>query len=157
MYNGIVQPRLDYAIAIWGFTSQQNIYNVQRLQNRAARIITGNHDYVHTRGLDIVKQLNWMNVVQRRDYFIALFMLKCIHGLSPVYLSDLITMSNDIAIRPTRASSSDMVMVPRVILYITKRSYSYCDPMIWNALPKFIKHCVSINIFRKALKTHVLQ
>ena len=81
------------------------------MQNRAARIITVNHDYVHTRGLDIVKQLNWMNVVQRRDYFIALSMFKCIHGLSPVYLSDLITMSNGIAIRPTRASSSDMVMV----------------------------------------------
>ena len=107
MYNGIVQPRLDYAIAIWGFTSQQNISKVQRLQNRAARIITGNHDSVHrpTRGINIVKQLNWMNVVQRRDYFIALSMFKCIHGLSPVYLSDLITMSNDIAIRPTRASS----------------------------------------------------
>ena len=65
-----------------------------------------------------------MNVVQRRDYFIALSMFKCIHGLSPVYLSDLITMSNDMAIRPTRASSSDMVMVPRVILDITKRSYA---------------------------------
>ena len=77
-----------------------------------------------------------MNVVQRRDYFFALSMCKCIHGLSPVYLSDLITMSNDIAIRPTRASSFDMVMVPRVILDITKRSYSYCGPVIWNALPK---------------------
>ena len=26
--NGIVQPRLDYAIAIWGITSQHNIYKV---------------------------------------------------------------------------------------------------------------------------------
>ena len=54
-------------------------------------------------------------------------MFKCIHGLSPVYLSDLITMSNDIAIRPTRASSSDLVMLPRATLDITKRSYSYYD------------------------------
>ena len=57
IYQSIVQPQLDYAITIWGLTSQLNISKVQRLQNRAARIITGNFDYVHVRGIDIVKQL----------------------------------------------------------------------------------------------------
>ena len=45
---------------------------MQRLQNRAARIITGEFDYIHVRGIDIVKNLKWMNVIQRRDYFVAL-------------------------------------------------------------------------------------
>ena len=77
---------------------------VQRLQNRAARIITGEIDYIHVRGIDIVKNLKWMNVIQRRDYFVALSMFKCIHGMSPSYLSDCITMYNGIAVRYTRAS-----------------------------------------------------
>ena len=58
IYQGIIQPRFDYAITIlWGFTSKYNLSKVQRLQNRAARI-----DYIHVRG--IVKNRKWMNVIQ---------------------------------------------------------------------------------------------
>ena len=39
IYQGIIQPRFDYALTIWGFTSQYNLSKVQRLQNRAACII----------------------------------------------------------------------------------------------------------------------
>ena len=53
IYHSIVQPKFDYAFTIWGFTSQQNIHRVQRLQNRAARIITNNFDYVNVRGKSI--------------------------------------------------------------------------------------------------------
>ena len=67
-------------LLLWGFTSKYYLYKVQRLQNRAARIITGDFDYVHVRGIDIVKNLKWMNVIQRRDYFIALSVFKCVHS-----------------------------------------------------------------------------
>ena len=56
----IVQPGFDYALTIWGFTSQYNLSKVQRLQNRAARIITGEFDYIHVRGIDMVNNLKWM-------------------------------------------------------------------------------------------------
>ena len=77
---------IDYAISIRGCTSKQNIYKIQRLQNRAARIITGNYDFINTRGIDLVKNLKWMCVSQRRDYFIAILMFKSIYCLAPHYL-----------------------------------------------------------------------
>ena len=54
-YQGIMQPRFDYAITIWGFTSKYNVSKGQRLQNRVGRNITDDFDYVHVRGIDIVK------------------------------------------------------------------------------------------------------
>ena len=57
IYQGIIQARFDYALTIWGFTSQYKLSKVQRLQNMAARIITGEFDYIHVRGIDIVKNL----------------------------------------------------------------------------------------------------
>ena len=39
MYTSIIQPKIDYAISIWGYTTAHNINKVQRLQNRAARIL----------------------------------------------------------------------------------------------------------------------
>ena len=111
IYQSIVQPQVHYAITIWGFISQQNISKVQRLQNRAARIITGNFDYVHVMGIDIVKQLKWMNVIERRDYFMALSVFKCLHEMAPLYLSDCITMNDEVVIRGTRASTSTNILM----------------------------------------------
>ena len=38
IYNSIIiQPRIDYAICAWGFTTNQNLSKVKLLQNRAAR------------------------------------------------------------------------------------------------------------------------
>ena len=117
----------------------QFIYKVQRLQNRVARIITGDVDYVHVRGIDIVKNLKWMDVIQRRDYFVALSVFKCIHGMSPSYLSDSITMYNEIAVRDTTAStSSNLVIVPHAPLALFENSFAYRGPVIWNALPDII-------------------
>ena len=44
-------------------------------------------------------------------------MFKCIHVMSPSYLSDCITMYNEIAVRDTRApTSSNLVTVPHAPL-----------------------------------------
>ena len=69
IYTSVIQPTIGYAISIWGCTSKQNIYKIQRLQNRAARIITGNYDFINTRGIDLVKNLKWMCVSQTRLFY----------------------------------------------------------------------------------------
>ena len=83
IYQSVVQPQLDYAITIWGFASQQNIYTVQRLQNRAARIITRSFDYVHVRSIDNVNQLKWMTegIVLWHSLYSNVFM-ECLHCIS---------------------------------------------------------------------------
>ena len=107
------------------------------MQNRAARILIGDFDYVHVRGIDIVKNLKWMNVIQRSDYFVALSVFKCINGLSPSYLSDYITMYIEIAVRDTRAcTSSNLVIVSHAPLALFENSFAYRGPVIWNALPE---------------------
>ena len=113
-------------ITILGFTLKYNLSKVQRLQNKAARSITGEFDYVHVRGIGIVKNLKWMNVIQIREYFVALSVFKCIHGMSPSYLSDCITMYNEIAVRDTRAStSSNLVIVPHAPLALFGNYFAY--------------------------------
>ena len=62
---------------------------------------------------DIVKRLKWMNVIERRDYFVALTAFKCIRGMAPIYISDCITICNEVVIRDTRNSTStNLVTLP---------------------------------------------
>ena len=103
----MIQPKIDYAISIWGYTSRQNLNIIERLQNRAARIITGNHDYVNTRGIELVKTLKWVCVSQRRYYFMLLLMFKSIHGLAPDC-----NMQRDICQRPMRSQNVNNDYVP---------------------------------------------
>ena len=63
IYQCIIQPRLDCAITLWGFTSQLNVSRVQRLP-----LLT-----INVRGIDIVKLLKWINANERRDYLINVF------------------------------------------------------------------------------------
>ena len=47
-----------------------------------------------------------MNVIERRDYFVALTVFKCIRVMAPTYISDCITICNEVAVRDTRNSTS---------------------------------------------------
>ena len=157
IYTSLIQPTIDYAISIWGCTSKQNIYKIQRLQNRAARIITGNYDFINTRGIDLVKNLKWMCVSQRRDYFIAILMFKSIHGLAPHYLCDEITLQRDISTRLTRSHDCNNVYVPCASLECFSNAFVHKGPVIWNALPQYIKNSLTMDSFKINLKMFIAE
>ena len=94
--------------------------------------------------------IKWMNVIQRRDYFVALSVFKCIHGMSPSYLSDCITMYIEISVRDTRAStSSNLVIVPHVPLVLFENSFAYRGTAMWNALLNTLESAIIYIRLRK--------
>ena len=74
-YMTSVQSHIDYCSTVWGFTSNKNLNRIQKFQNRAARIITNNFNW-DIRGVNIVKDLGWLNIKQRRDYFVGPLVFK---------------------------------------------------------------------------------
>ena len=103
-----IQPRLDYGITLYGCSTQKNTDLVQRVQNHAARLITGNFHYINCRGIDLVKSLNLHNTRDRRNYFLTILMFKAIDGIVPTYLSDRIVMNFDVNGYDTRGSDMDL-------------------------------------------------
>ena len=117
----IIQPCIDYAITIWGFSDQSNVNKVQHIQNYMAREIVGNFDYIGIRGLDLVRQLGWMPVNTRRKYFTLLTFYKIVYGLCPNYLGDLITYNTDVNVHNTRSHPLSLYVTPTT----TSVCYSY--------------------------------
>ena len=116
-----------YLQLLWRHYFQHNINYLQRIQNRAARILTGNYDYVNIRGVDIVKRLKWMNVSLIRDYVMALPVYKCFNGISPSHIYDCIIMCNEIAVRHTIASTRNNIskVTNAPLDIISKNSFSH--------------------------------
>ena len=90
------------------------------MQNRAARAIYNNYDYVNVRGNDLVTGMKVMNVKQRWDYFMSLVMFKSILGIAPDYLCNEITMAVEISDRLTRHVHENDVLIPFLMLMLRR-------------------------------------
>ena len=154
VYKAIVQPHIDYCLTVWGFASKKYIDKVQKLQNRAARIITGNYDKYDTRGISLVKKLHWQTVTERRDYFVALLVHKALNGNTPVYIEDLFTPIAAVQTRVTRLSDSSNLVTPRAHRHMFLQSLQYNGPLIWNSLPEHLKTVDDFNHFKALAKKH---
>ena len=149
IYLVIIQPKIDYAVSVWGYCSQANRDLVTRLQHRAARIVCGNMDYINVRGVDLVKQLGWQTIETRRDYFTATLMFKIVNGFAPKRLIDSLVMTRDTHDIPTRSTASGSLQVPRPNYDFFRNSFGYQGSIIWNNLPPQLRDAPDIDTFKR--------
>ena len=83
IYIACIQSHIDYACTVWGYCGQGLRDKIQRLQNRATRIIENNFDYENYDGIDLVKGLGWLSFDKRVKYMTAVMMFKALHGKYP--------------------------------------------------------------------------
>lgn len=155
VYQSIIQPHIDYCLPVWGYAPDVHLNPIQRLQNRAARIILGNFSH-EVSGTDLVKELDWFNVQERRRYFTALTVFKSIKGPSPHYMQDFFTFTEELNDRVTRSSEVGDMYVPRVCKQIFKQSIQYNGAKEWNNLPTSLRNVPTLYSFKKALRYLIL-
>ena len=150
IYNALIQPHFDYCDAVWGNLSSGLAARSQRLQNRAARIITAQGYDV--RSAHILNELNWDVLATRRDKRLSLLMYDAINHNVPEYISELfppMSTSNPYKTRLRESSLKiDITHIPKTDHY--KNSFSYRGATHWNSLPVDMKSSVSkANLKRK--------
>ena len=77
MYDALVTPYIDCCSEAWGFMGKGLGDRLQRLQNRAGRIITFS-DY-NTRSADILQDFRWDALEQRRSKQLAISVFKSLN------------------------------------------------------------------------------
>ena len=152
IYMSHIQPIIDYACSIWGNCAQADKELILRLQKRAARIVSGNYDYINCRGMDILNSLNWQTLDDRRSYYLCTLMYKCIHGTAPQWLSNPILMACEAHDVHTRSAESLNVVIPKPRLEVFRNSFQYAGAKAWNDLPSFIKEAGTLETFKLLYK-----
>ena len=155
LYYAFIQPFIDYCLLLWGHASNSNISRIQRFQNRSARIVTNVYDYSQA-GISIVKNLEWLNVYERKEFLYCLMVHKSIYGSAPHYLSDQLTFLNDISNRETRQNDLNILHVPFTKSAYNQRSFSIYAPSCWNKLPPDIRSIANHDVFKKQCKKYIL-
>ena len=148
LYKTTIQPSLDYASSVWGNCSVNSRKALFRLQKRAARIVSNNFDYINSHGEDIVKQLSWQTLEQRRDFYLACLMYKCVHGRAPSRLCNDIEMYFDRHGINTRNADSLNVVFPKPNVDCFKHSFKFAGAKVWNDIPSLVQNSPSIDTFK---------
>lgn len=161
----LVLSKVDYHNALYANLPDCDIKKLQGVVNAAVRFIYGAGKRVSARPLLI--QAHILPVRYRIKFKICLLVFKALHGLSPEYLSLLITYctpsrgvredEDETMTTPRRSNDGFLLRQPSYTYkntILTKRSFSYAGPQYWNDLPYDIRSCDDVMVFKKKLKTH---
>ena len=84
---------------------------------------------------------------------------KCLHGLAAKYLAELCVPVADVAgRRQLRSASRGLLNFPRYNMSnYGRRAFCFAGPYVWNSLPEHIRQSTAIAVFKRSLKTFLLQ
>lgn len=152
--HAFITSRLDYCNSLLYGTPGCLLDRLQRVQNTAARLITGTSRSSHI--TPVLRELHWLPVTHRIIFKVALLTFKAQHGLAPLYLSELLTPY--IPSRSLRSSTKNLLTVPSYKLKAYGgRSFTCVAPVIWNDIPENLRGATSLSVFKAGLKTYLFK
>ena len=153
--HAFVISQLDFNNLLLAGSRDNSIAKLQRVQNAAARLVTGTDNFSHI--TPVLKHLHWLPVHHRITFKLLLTAFKAMQGIGPSYLLDLLAVYNPTpALRS--ASSPLLLTVPRTRLKTYgDKSFSVSVPVRWNQLPPHIRDCKSPSAFKSSLKTYLFR
>jgi len=148
LYNALILPLLEFNCVVWSNTTETNLNRVQKLQNRAARIILRCPFRTHVD--DMLKVLKWQRCNKRYDYHKSVLMYKCVNRLVPNYLNNIFISNNTLHEHNTRGSKN--LFIHGTGNESAKRKFSYQGSLMWNQIPIHIKECATVQSFKRNYK-----
>ena len=110
MYRSLVELYFRYSCPVWGVSGTNFINWLQKLQNRAARIVT-NSAY-DASALPIIRKLGWPTVNELIESETSKMVYKLASDQAPIYLAEMFVRLSDICKRELRSTKTDLA-VPR--------------------------------------------
>ena len=80
VYLTIIEPLFDYCGVVWDTCGDVSALKLQRLQNRAGRIILFTDIYIHTPFVTVRAQLKRSTLQQKRKHHKAVLMYNCLNN-----------------------------------------------------------------------------
>ena len=134
---------------IWGSCGTTKLNKLQKLQNRAARIVTNSP--FDSSATSLIQDLGWPTIEELLHRETSVMPNKCLNKLSPDYLSSCIFKLSDRHTRELRNSTTDL-LIPRMKTRYGQKSFAFRGVKEWNNLDLRTKLAPSIHCFKSFLK-----
>ena len=149
LYSSIVETHFRYCCSAWGCYGTIDINQLQKLQNRAARIVTNSSYDAPSRPL--IESLGWKTICELIDQDSRSMVYKSINGLAPQYMGNLFIRNSTCNSRSLRNTATDL-RLPKKTSANGQKCFSYRGAKLWNSLPAETKQASSMTVFKQCLK-----
>ena len=149
IYHGLVLSHFDYCSVVWGNCAKTLSDKLQKLQNRAVRVLT--HSSYDTDANQLLTELGWDNLETRRQKLKAEMVYKSLNGLTPNYLTSKFILRSDVITSYNLRDSENKLAIPLPRTNYFKNSLSYSGAVLWNSLPSAARQATSLTNFRRLL------
>lgn len=149
LYNSLVLPYFDYCSPLWDNCGSLLKEKLQKLQNRAARVMTGaSYDI---RSSDLLHAMSWKNLNDRLKINKAVLVYRILNGHSAPNLKDkFIRREANLNTYNLRNAHTDL-SVPKPNTEYLKKSFGYSGAVLWNSLTMEAKLSESISSFKNLI------
>ena len=137
---------------MWDAFGETQSKRLQKLQNRAARIILdASNDVNHSIAL---RTLGWEPLSMERKKAKAKMMFKILNNMGPRSLTDLFSYKSEKTDYHLRDISKSLCL-PKPRTDYMKKSFMYDGAKLWNSIPKNIGESKSLSSFHQKFATHI--
>ena len=139
-YQALVRPILEYVSTSWDPYTKSNIQQLEAVQRRASRFVTGDYR-TNSSPSQMIADLGWKPLYQRRANFKLVMVYRITYGLidipAPLYLS-------------TRGHTL-RYMIPYCRTDVYRNSFFPSAIRLWNQLPETIVAAPTLDDFKMGL------
>ena len=154
LVSTFVLSRLDYCNLVLAGLPAVTLTPLQRTMNAAVRLFAGLgwRDHITS----AMRDLRWLPIIYRIRYKLCIRMRAAANNNSPKYITEIPVHNSSLQERAAlRSFTSGGYVVPRSKTEFGKRAFCVAVPKAWNELPPEFRHMSDIQIFKRALKTHL--
>ena len=141
--EGLLLSRIQYMLPVCGGTTWNHMKKVQVILNKAARNITGLGRMTKT--IVLMRRCNWLTASEMVKYHSLVVMWKELRRRTPDYFTDKLNLDKD-----------DKITLTPARLVMTAESFRCRTTNWWNTLPDSMRGQMSLPLFKKQLRTWLL-
>ncbi len=152
IYVSYMRPILEYASVVWDNCAEYEKEQLEKIQNEAARIVTG-----LTRSVSLVnlrQEIGWQLLSDRRHLQKLSVMYKADNNQLPSYLTNLIPPQVNTGTHYNLRNQNDII-TPATRIEIFKSSFVPSTVQLWNGLDPALRNLDSLSQFKTAVAHHI--
>ena len=147
IYNSFIMSNFNYCPLVWHFCGQVNNQKLEKIQERALRILFADYNSSYT---ELLGRAGTTTLLIQRLPLIALTVFKSLHGLNLPCLNDMFTPKQV----PYRMHDSSLLEQSHCrTTTFGLRSISYIGAKLWTDLPSYFKETTCLTDFKMILQT----
>ncbi len=144
----MITSGIDYCKSLYYGLPKCLLEKLSCVQKSAARLITLTCKYEHITPAFIA--LHWLPIKERCEFKILLLTYKCLIGLAPAYLEELLDRRPDCG---SRRDIDNWLIVPKVNrITFEGIAFKKGAPELWNSIPSSLYKSKTVDIFKSGLK-----